>query len=90
MIESETIKAFKELKRNWDSYGAEPIGEKAIHEAQLIFNSLSALQIPKPVISPTTKGGIRFQWDNDNQVFSFELNSHGYAKDIFAFERFTK
>src|ERR1700722_7681733 len=55
---------FMSLEDDWNSYGAHRISRSAIERA---FNFLFAYrsEIPLPEVFPTSKGGVKFEWGND-------------------------
>lgn len=55
------IKGFKELKPNWDSYGADPIPEKVINKAIEIIEKLEFHNMNLDYVFPMRDGGLQFE-----------------------------
>jgi hypothetical protein len=54
------------LPRGWDSYGADPVSERAMHRAIAFLTMLAThpeRSIPPPVVGPSVNGGVVLQWD---------------------------
>lgn len=52
------LKTFRELSKNWNSYGAESPNNTAIHWAQKVINVLNKFDFPPTGIAPSAEGGI--------------------------------
>jgi hypothetical protein len=64
-----TIKSFRDLKQNWNGYGAEPISEEVINKALKLVKELK----PIPEIFPVANNSIQFEWETDDQVLYLEM-----------------
>ena len=58
------LENLKDLKDNWDSYGACPISEKAIENAEKILNLLAH----DPIIIPTPSGTVQLEWGDELEM----------------------
>lgn len=64
------IREIKDLKQNWDSYGAPPIDDGAIAHAHQV---LMAMDTDQPfAIVPMSSGGVQLEWTEDG--YRFELS----------------
>jgi hypothetical protein len=79
----ETLEEFKTLEKGWDSYGGEPIGEKAIEAAGAILSSIVNITIFPPQPVPTADGGISLEWHVEGKEFSLNLDAGGRLESIF-------
>lgn len=68
----ERIKSFRELKQNWDGYGAEPL-EPSVIVAALHFVDLIGCS-PNIEVFPTALGTIQFEWENG--IYHVETEVH--------------
>ena len=71
----ERIKSFRELKQNWDVYGAEPLKPSAI-VAALHFVDLIGCS-PNIEVFPTALGTIQFEWENGIYYVETEVHPDG-------------
>lgn len=88
-IESKLSELAK-LERNWDSYGADPIGEGAIQAVRIVASVLETLTVIPPQIMPTVNGGLAIEYSRGKMEFSIEFDSDGVFEDIFAANDITK
>lgn len=69
--------AFAELQPGWDSYGAPSIATEAIDLAtrflQLLADALPRL--PRPMVVPTTHGGVQLEWNAANRAVGLEFRA---------------
>ena len=89
-IETEgKIKGFSGLPQNWDSYGADPISERAIWTALKIANHLSLpSNLPEGImvnVFPMRDGGIQFEFDREDFCAELEISSEG-EMEFFLFD----
>lgn len=74
------IASFHELKRGWNEYGAEPIGRSARLDATVLAVQVELMaeraswQLPPPFVSPTTSGGVQFEWEFDGRAVELETD----------------
>lgn len=71
----ERIKDFRELKQNWDGYGAEPL-EPSVIQAALHFVDLIRCS-PNIEVFPTALGTIQFEWENGIYYVETEVYPDG-------------
>ncbi len=70
----EALDRLLELKKNWDSYDAEPISPDAVRAAELIFN---------PQIIPTVVGGVLVEWRwVGESCVTIEFNAKGEVSGV--------
>lgn len=56
------LESLRDLKPNWDSYGADPPNPKAIDRATKFAEFLSEKGIGEPHVAPCNDGCIAFEW----------------------------
>jgi hypothetical protein len=63
------IKSFKNLKEDWDSYGAKTIELRTIRNALDFYSETLRLNPnqPVPFVCPDCNGGVSFHWTVDEQ-----------------------
>jgi len=71
------INGFKYLKKNWDSYDADPISEIAIIKSLEIVSYIKDFKnLYKISVFPMRNGGIQFEFDADINI-ELEVVSNG-------------
>lgn len=64
------LEKIKDLKEDWDNYGADPIDKKVITNAEFLINNLEI----KPVnIAPTPWGTIQMYWRSKSTDITIEV-----------------
>lgn len=64
------LEKIKDLKEDWDNYGADPINKRVIMNTEFLINNLEI----KPVnISPTPWGTIQMYWRSKNTDITVEV-----------------
>lgn len=64
------LEKIKNLKEDWDNYGADPINKRVIANAEFLINNLET----KPVnIAPTPWGTIQMYWKSKNTDITIEV-----------------
>lgn len=64
------LEKIKDLKEDWDNYGADPIDKKVITNAEFLINNLEI----KPVnIAPTPWGTIQMYWRSKSTDITVEV-----------------
>lgn len=64
------LEKIKDLKEDWDNYGADPINKKVITNAEFLINNLEI----KPVnIAPTPWGTIQMYWRSKSTDITVEV-----------------
>jgi len=69
------LDTFRTLQSNWDSYGAYPIDEGALENAKQFLNSTLFASLDKPLIAPTSSGGVHVEWEGNGKALEFEFIS---------------
>lgn len=69
----EIIQSFYELGPDWDSYGAEPISEKAIKRAISLTTQCQQLQIFLDFAAPMSDGGIQLEGKDSHKDIFLEI-----------------
>jgi hypothetical protein len=58
-----TIRRLAQLRPDWDSYGAKPLSQIAVHRVLTkLLPILLRDDIPEVAIVPTRDGGLQFEW----------------------------
>ena len=73
-------KDFKELKKNWDSYNADPISEKVINKTIDIICELWKYNVYFDYVFPGKNNNIQFELDGKYNGVELEINEN---KNIF-------
>lgn len=66
------------LPENWNSYGARPIDPDLAASAIKLLVKVAPTEAPPPIVVPTTRGGILFEWhmrDIDLEVETLAIES---------------
>ncbi len=69
-----------DLKKNWDSYGGEPIAFEAACAADLFLNK-------RVSIVPMARGGIQLEWHLDGYDIEITFDKKGIASVLVAHDR---
>ena len=64
------LEKIKDLKEDWDNYGADPIDKKVITNAEFLINNL---EIKPANIAPTPWGTIQMYWKSKNTDITIEV-----------------
>jgi len=72
-----------ELKTGWDSYGARAPSQQTVRDGIALLTLFVDLGVPQPHVSPTTIGGIQFEWDVRGLELELELLPDGRMLAIF-------
>ena len=67
------LNALKELGKNWDSYGADPINPQAIERARKLLEVTQA----EPLIIPTRDGGVALAWHEEDITLTIYADACG-------------
>jgi hypothetical protein len=75
------INEFKELKDNWDGYGASSISDQTRRNARQLIDIIEATpgSLPIPEISPVPSGTIAFEWEIDDTVVYLEIGNTRFS-----------
>ena len=73
-------------EKNWDSYGAEPVTNASLEQADLLLNWLKHIgaQDPRPV--PTVDGGVQLEWHTGGLDVELEINPDGKTCQFVVFK----
>jgi hypothetical protein len=77
------LSTLSQLRNNWDSYGALPIGLTAHLSAAQLLGLVMSDDIPQPDIVPTTSGGIQIEWHTANIDLELEIAANGHLSVFF-------
>lgn len=81
------IKAFKNLKENWDSYNADPISKIAIDTALRVlyyfYTQKTLLNGISVHVFPMRDGGIQFEFDGNHISAELEISPEGEIVFLF-------
>lgn len=71
------ILSFRWLTPNWDSYGSEPVNQRAIDVALNLIDYVGFGNVPAPRVVPVSGGGIQLEWVKGNRELEVEIHPHG-------------
>jgi hypothetical protein len=78
------LDAIRNLPSGWDSHGGDAIAAEIIAAAERLARNLARFsQVPRPVVSPTSAGGIQFEWDANGAYFEVHLEDSTEAQCYF-------
>jgi hypothetical protein len=78
------LEAIRNLPSGWDSNGGAAIDEDILAAAERLATNLARFsQVPPPVISPTSAGGIQFEWEANGAYFEVHLEESTEAQCYF-------
>jgi hypothetical protein len=68
----ERLESFRNLKRGWDSYDAEPPGETAITNARQVLGVLWSVGLASSIraVSPSAEGGVGIVFAGSDQKYA--------------------
>ncbi len=72
------LESFRDLKADWDSYGADPPYPEAIEQATKFAELMSREGASKPHVAPCNDGSIAFEWTGDCEL-EVEIQPDGTA-----------
>jgi hypothetical protein len=72
---AERVEHLKQLAKNWDGYGAEPIREAAIDEAEAFVEAHSPQTLPWFI--PMTDGRVQIEWHRGEASLEMEFAGTG-------------
>lgn len=79
-----TIRRLRNLRPNWDSYGASPINEASIRCAENMLARLSSVEtISAPSISASPAGNVFFCWDALDRSLDVEVRPDGTMSFVY-------
>lgn len=64
------------LPDNWDGYGAQPVDGIAQESAIQMLRTFMGFGVPRPDISPTSNGGVAFEWERSQVNLSLEIEAY--------------
>ena len=80
----ERLAQISRLDRDWDSYGAEPLSQKAITRANKLLGSVGGYfadllgeQIRPYAVAPLASGGVQLQWRGPGGDLEVEVGREG-------------
>ena len=69
----ERIKKMAQFKDNWNGYGSKAFSPSVIARALLLIEGME----PPPLVSPTGRDSIQFEWVNKELYLEMEIFSDG-------------
>jgi hypothetical protein len=64
------LEAIRKLPNGWDSYGGDAIANDIVTAAEKFAKNLARHpQVPRPIVSPTSAGGVQFEWEANGTYF---------------------
>jgi len=73
------IQSAVDKPENWDSYGARQINIYPILKGLQVLSRIMQYNIPIPIVFPTTKGGIQFEWHMSHMDLEVEITPNGHV-----------
>lgn len=70
---TDSLDQLRALEKDWDSYGALPIAERALTIARIIRDHA-------PAISPMSNGGVMLEWFAEGWEISLEISPEHKAR----------
>lgn len=68
------LESFRDLKSDWDSYGAEAIAPDAVDTASKVVKIICSAT---PYVVPVNNGSVEIAWDSDVGCLCLELDADG-------------
>lgn len=78
----EVLVELRTLPRNWNSYGALPIADRAIQVAIALLHDVMPERAPHAQIVPTAPGGVQLEWHTGGIDMEIEVEPNGEASVI--------
>ena len=80
---SQRIDELRELPADWDSYGAEPVADKAAETAMDVLTGFCLDGVMMPTIVPTSSGGLQAEWHIADADLEIEFCPDGRMNLVF-------
>lgn len=78
------LNAIRMLPDGWDSHGGDAIDSQIIAAAEELARSLAQFpSVPRPAVSPSTAGGVQFEWEKEGSYFEIHLEEPTQADCYF-------
>jgi hypothetical protein len=78
------LEAIRTLPKGWDSHGGDAVCGDAITAAETLARNLACYpQVPRPIVSPTSAGGVQFEWEADGAYFEVHFDRPAEAQCYF-------
>jgi hypothetical protein len=68
------IAPYLHLESNWDRYGSQPIDIDFAKEVEALLVQVLPAGMPRPEVSPTSDGGLLFEWERGSAELVMEFN----------------
>jgi hypothetical protein len=78
------LEELRDLRKNWDSYGAEPVSPAMIGAAYELLQQIAPAKVPMPSIVPTSNGSVQIEWHT--RGIDLEVRLLSAARISVAFE----
>jgi len=72
-----TLDALRKLAPNWDSYGAEPPGQDALHRAHEVLEALDAMRFRPDRVAASAEGGVAIAFVREQRYADVECYNSG-------------
>ena len=63
-----TLESFRDVKANWDSYGADPPNPESIEQATRLAEFLSQNGVSEPHVGMCNDGRVAFEWTGECEL----------------------
>jgi hypothetical protein len=78
------LEAIRELPKGWDSHGGDAVRGDIVAAAQTLARSLARYpQVPRPLVCPTSAGGVQFEWEADGAYLEIHFEGPTEAECYF-------
>jgi hypothetical protein len=81
---AERVIEIEALPQDWDSYGALPVHRTALHALTRVLRKVANYASTAPTVAPTSSGGIRCEWANNDYELSLIAEPSGAVTVYFA------
>jgi hypothetical protein len=71
------------LPENWNSYHARPITAAAVNAAGELLRNLAQADTPRPIVTPTVRGGVQLEWHTRGMDLDIELEGPEQFEVLF-------
>jgi hypothetical protein len=78
------LDAIRNLPSGWDSHSGDAIDADIVAAAEKLATNLARFsQVQRPVVCPTSAGGIQFEWDANGAYFEVHIEDSTEAQCYF-------
>jgi hypothetical protein len=79
----EALRKLLSLPQNWNSYGALPIQPQNVQSAIQLLEKLVRSDTPRPIVTPTVRGGVQLEWHTRGIDLEIEIDPPGHYQVLF-------